>query len=799
MQRMTSAAVGRSRRAVTASLVGLAVLVASVCRASVEVGPPSSDGETVEIRVLATYPEEALGLGTRGGYDTVGLADADLLQGAGRPLLPIETVRVALPGGMTVTGVRVGAVSSLELPGTYDVAPARAPRPIAGAGRAPAPTRDPTVYQSGTPYPIERVVLLGQTDLAGQSMAILRVCPVQYVPAEKRLVVATSIEIVVEGVWGHTCGDYLPAAAPERTREAYERMIDGMVVNPGDVSLRTRGYAGVSGLLDPGVYEYVIITDFGWADDFQPLADWRTRKGSPAKIVTTMWILNLAGYSGTDTEKIRAFVMDAHATWGATQFLLGGDSNTIPDDTRQIEVPGYGVHDLANDTYFADYDDDWTNEVHVGRVSVRTPGEIAVFLQKIFMYEKDPPDDYATTAAFFGFDISEPGDGHGEISKEHIRSLHLPASWALTTEYDSEPGSHRADVIGYLNQGHHLVNHHDHCNEESMGVGWISHGDLMQTADINALSNGDRQSIMFAVGCYPCRVPYYRTIAEVAVLNPNGGAIAFMGNSGWGWGGSISDPDWYTARQDRYFYRNLFDDGFENLGENFSDLKNDAFSFDDPYNLHKYCFIQLHLLGDPGMPVWSEAPMILAVSHDDTVYLGRGTFVVHAESGGIPVEGALVCLWKGDEIYEVAETAGGDASFALAPASPGTLLVTVSHRNHVPYEGQAVVLYDPTSVEPGELALPARLALVSAVPNPFGPATEITYSVPPGAMHVRLDIYNCRGQRVRTLVDAPSAPGVYRLRWDGADGGGRPVASGVYFCEVASGAARDVRRVALIR
>jgi len=790
----------RTSPAAIVVLAGITCLAASTSRASLEVGRAEMNGGLLELRAVATCSEEALFFDGRAGRAVVRLAGAGVVRDAGKPLLPVETLRIALPDGMTVTGIRLVDANLRELPGEHSIAPAGSPTPLAGAASAgEAPVRDPAVYRSAAPFPAERIAFVGQTDLAGQGVAVIRVFPLQYFPADGKLVLATSLEFALEGVPGHVCGDYLPAGATIRARRTYERMLTQAVANPEDVSLRADPGAGAPRRLDSGVCEYVIITDLSWADDFLPLAEWRTRKGSPAKIVTTAWIYNLGGYSGTNLEKIRAFVIDAHANWGATHFLLGGDSNTIPDDTRQIEVPGYGVHDLANDTYFADYDDDWVCEVHVGRASVRTEQDIAAFIDKVFTYEKDPPADYATTAAFFGFDISEPGDGHGEISKEHIRGLHLPVTWTLRTEYDSEPGSHRADVIGYLNQGHHLVNHHDHCNETSMGAGWISHADLLYTADIDALTNGDRQSIVFAVGCHPCNVPYYRTIGEACVLNPNGGAVAFMGNSGWGWGGSIEDPDWYTARQDRFFYRNLFDDGFEKLGENFSDLKNDEFDFDDPYNLHRFCFIQLHLLGDPEMPVWSDTPKALEVTHGDTVYLGPGTFVVHAESGGSPVDGALVCLWKDGDVYEVAETASGDAVFALAPASPGTLLVTVSHRNHVPHEGEAVVAYDPTSVESDGPGARARLSLVSVLPNPFGATTEITYSVPAAAARVRVDVYNCRGQRVRTLVDGGREPGTYREIWDGTDGRGLTVASGIYFCEIRSGTERDTRKVALVR
>ena len=316
MNRLTPA------RATRVRAVGLLVLSASipaltsVADASVDVRPASAAGATT-VRVVVTYPAESLILGTRDGHDTVRLEGLGLVGEAGRPELPVGIVRVALPEGMAATGVRVGAVGLRELPGTYDVPVASGPRPIVGVSLERSESgRDRGVYESPEPYPPERVVLVGQTDLAGQGVAVLRVCPVQYVPTEGRLVLADSIEIILECAPGYECGDYLPGAASDRTRSSYRRMLEGMVANPGAVALRTDPRAGATRTLESGAYECVIITDLGWVDDFQPLADWRTRKGSPAKIVTTMWIYNLGGYEGSNLEKIRAFVIDAHQTWG---------------------------------------------------------------------------------------------------------------------------------------------------------------------------------------------------------------------------------------------------------------------------------------------------------------------------------------------------------------------------------------------------------------------------------------------------------------------------------------------------
>ncbi|MSS70130.1 MAG: hypothetical protein EXS64_01425 [Candidatus Latescibacteria bacterium] len=103
-------------------------------------------------------------------------------------------------------------------------------------------------------------------------------------------------------------------------------------------------------------------------------------------------------------------------------------------------------------------------------------------------------------------------------------------------------------------------------------------------------------------------------------------------------------------------------------------------------------------------------------------------------------------------------------------------------------------------------ALPRRPALFQNVPNPFNPVTEIAYDVPgaggpaeTAGAQVVLRIYNLTGQVIRTLVEAPNAPGRYRVAWDGRDDLGHPVASGVYFYRLDIGTFRDVKRMLLLR
>lgn len=672
-------------------------------------GAPSSDGRTHEVRQILSFPDEALILESIDGYTLVRFPDCIYPQEPGLPMLPALPLRIALPAGMTVTGVHARLGQERELPGKHMVYPIQSPRPVDGSGgEFPLTTPDPETYASPHLYPAEPVRIIRQADLAGQSIAWLLVHPVRYVPSEGKILFSPSMEIVLTGKDGYLCKDHLPEKASSRTRAAAEGMIKGMVANPADVALKTSGgprdsFTGV----EPGAFEYVIITQESWVDDFQPLADWRIRKGIPSTIVTLKWIYNDGGYPGTNLEKVRAFIEDAHKNWGAAFFLLGGDSNLIPYHIRTITIPGYWTEDIPNDTYYADYDEDWVCEVHVGRAPVWNLVEINTFINKIFTYEKNPPlTNYATWAAFFGFDITVPGDKDGEICKENIHNLHLPASWTLHTEYDSEPGTHKADVLAYLDQGHHLVNHHDHCNTDCMGAGYTTHGDIFYIPDVNALTNGDRLSILFAVGCYPARFPVYTSIGEAFIRHPSGGAVAFMGNTCVGWGGPASNPDLYTVRQDRYLYRALFDEGFETLGACFTDLKNDEFDNNDPMNLHKYCFTQLTLLGDPEVPVWTEDPRHLQVTHGDTLDVGiKVPYTVSVKEGSAPLADVAVCLWKQGDLFEVGSTnAQGEAFFHITPASIGTLCVTAHRHNYLPYEGSAQVKGGELSVDVNQLS-----------------------------------------------------------------------------------------------
>ena len=83
-------------------------------------------------------------------------------------------------------------------------------------------------------------------------------------------------------------------------------------------------------------------------------------------------------------------------------------------------------------------------------------------------------------------------------------------------------------------------------------------------------------------------------------------------------------------------------------------------------------------------------------------------------------------------------------------------------------------------------------------PNPFNPETTIRYSVKE-ATPVSIDIYNVKGQLVKTLVNENKASGHYSVTWNGRDNNNLPVSSGVYFYKMLAGKYSSTRKMILMK
>jgi predicted outer membrane repeat protein len=103
-----------------------------------------------------------------------------------------------------------------------------------------------------------------------------------------------------------------------------------------------------------------------------------------------------------------------------------------------------------------------------------------------------------------------------------------------------------------------------------------------------------------------------------------------------------------------------------------------------------------------------------------------------------------------------------------------------------------------TQVTPVDDLPVVRFGLRPAHPNPFNPATALTYEVP-RKQKVSLSVYDVRGRLVYRLVDEVREQGAHTAIWRGQDDRGRPVAAGVYLVRLKSGGQTVTRGVTLIK
>ena len=88
--------------------------------------------------------------------------------------------------------------------------------------------------------------------------------------------------------------------------------------------------------------------------------------------------------------------------------------------------------------------------------------------------------------------------------------------------------------------------------------------------------------------------------------------------------------------------------------------------------------------------------------------------------------------------------------------------------------------------------------LQSNYPNPFNPETTICYDLKDNSP-VRIDIFNTRGQHVKTLVNEAKAAGSYEVVWNGKDTNGKDVASGIYHYRMQAGSYSESHRMMLLK
>lgn len=149
------------------------------------------------------------------------------------------------------------------------------------------------------------------------------------------------------------------------------------------------------------------------------------------------------------------------------------------------------------------------------------------------------------------------------------------------------------------------------------------------------------------------------------------------------------------------------------------------------------------------------------------------------EIGWVTILGGDGTLDSGDSQFI---TFNFNSSFMSPGNYEGDIILT-TNMGTLPIHLQMVIL-EPLGIKDG--TIPMKFAVSTNYPNPFNPSTKFTVSIP-NLSNVSAVVFDLKGHRIATLLNAEMESGVYDFTWQGRNDNGNKVSAGVYILRVDAG------------
>ncbi len=573
----------------------------------------------------------------------------------GKPALPVVRFLVAVPDRDRVTmEVRSGDETVF---GGYRVFPFQEP-PVDGPAGRNGFSIDEEAYRSSEPWPSTAALVSDPVIWRHLRLVEVEVIPLTYIGERRELIARSSVTVELTYEPGGTVN--VIDQPTGRIAGRWERLYSQHVVNYDWIDLERGG-----GQDNPGT-EYLIITHPNFEAEIQPLADWHHREGFETEVVTL---------TTTSPTTVKNAIEDRYDQGSLEYVLLVGDTNYMPTYTWSGYTSDYWYSCITGgpDVYA---------DVALGRLGVQYAYQAENQVAKILTYEKNPPlGSWLSNISLVAHHEDAPGKYVG--CKEDIREdiIEQPP-FAVETFYGHLPGGTNSNVLSCIDDGCNVVNYRGHGDTMEWWQ-WDYNDDSWYTSHVAQLQNGDMTPIVFNIACTCHDIPS-ACLGEAWMNKYPGGAVASLG---------ATEPSYTYANHD--YDKELFRQ-FNMYGEYRVGWMSNAAAtlIIGMHGSYGQANAKMYLwLGDPATEIWTSVPGSLAASHPADILTGAQDVSVTVTDGTDPVEGATVCLSKGTEVYARGTTGSdGVVTFPIEPLTGGTLYVTASMHDYLPYEGEIEVL-----------------------------------------------------------------------------------------------------------
>jgi len=617
----------------------------------------SSDFDQVifEIQIPGLWSEA---VATQGGdFALLSIPQEGVSNVVGEPNLPVITRMVQIPFGAEVSlsweSPQEIEKSLEELGVARRIVPVQPPIPkIEGAWQKAKFVIDEEYYQQNTFLPEERVKL-GETGIIrGHRWVSLSIYPVSYNPfaGKVRIYPRIRVKLSFSGTDMTTTQNQLR----RYTSPPFEKLCQKLFINYPTYEPIVKG----APQLPVG---YLIITHQNFYYSVLGLVDWKTRKGFHVTVAQVPDI-------GSTRDAIKSYIQNAYTTWEIppTYVLFVGDTEYIPTWTGSYSG-------TATDLYYVKMDGDAFADIFRGRLPAKSSTEADAMVSKILYYENPTSTDleWMRRACFIA---ASDLNGLAERTHDYVMLNYLLPNGMICDTIWERLGGTGAMITASVNDGRSILCYSGHGYE----YGWasVSYGQ----SDVRNLSNADRYPFVLSHACLTGKFDVYESFGETWAKEAGKAGIAFWGASSYTY--------W---DEDDILEKRMFQAAFVETCYAIGDMTDRAlyrlYQYYSGGGTSRYYLDVYNIMGDPSVDMWTYVAESLYVDLPPAINPGTNTVIVTVQkSGGLPVYGALVSLYKEGEVFETGYTDEmGEVTLYPSPATLGVLQVTVTAHNFLPF------------------------------------------------------------------------------------------------------------------
>ncbi|MBN2572455.1 MAG: VCBS repeat-containing protein [Ignavibacteriales bacterium] len=575
-----------------------------------------------------------------------------------------------------------------------------------------------SVYSSNDPFPKSTVEYIDKQSMSNYTYFTFLVSPFIYYPKEKKLYIIEEINIIVHYGIEPTFSEF------RRDNGIFDNLISQIVINKEDInSLNAQ-------ITESAECEYLIITSENLKEYFQPLAEWKIKKGITTEIKSVEDIyLNYSGES--EQLMIKNCIYDYYKNRGTMWILLGGDNTVVPVFLAYCFQGIYTDTLKPCDLYYTCFDKqfDWnadgdirygepednidiSHEVIIGRAPVRTASHVTAFVNKTLNYEVSPTtSNFIEEFLLCGVRLFGIYDGRSdsELKCEKMRTEYIHPNWSGNTYgfYDTNTDfggpSYEVSKVNFayqMNLGYHFLYFSGHG--ASYGVP-LEVSDFVNSDAAN-LMNLHEQGVILTNSCHTNNFnatsdPCY---SEAYLRNSNGGAVAYWGSSSYGWDLFRGDHGPSTLLVD-YFLLGLFNGlpntNQRNIGILTSIAKNNFIPLANQSIYRSLIFAQ-NLVGDPELNLFTYNPIQIIAEHSMTIPHNSSNLSIknsNCMNGIAALSSDGVVLGKA-----IVENGNGIITFNPINEIGRDITLTITGHNYIPYITQLTTTSEFTSINKNE-------------------------------------------------------------------------------------------------